>query len=157
VACPAGVVRPRLGWRRVRPLLGFGVRFQAASATGLIQEQGLNAGIAAIGSVATLGLWSLAKRLMDVPFLLFDALWRVSYPTMAQLVATKENVAPLLERAVSMAAVASGLILTALAGSCAVLVAGLLLFRANLLRGTFRSARAAIRGALSRGAPATAA
>jgi O-antigen/teichoic acid export membrane protein len=115
--CPAGVVRPRLGWRRIRPLLGFGVRFQAASATGLVQEQGLNAGIAAIAGVSTLGLWSLAKRVMDVPFLLFDALWRVSFPTMSQLVAADEDVAPLLERAVSMAAVASALILTGLAGS----------------------------------------
>jgi polysaccharide transporter, PST family len=125
VACPAGVVGPRLGWRRVRPLLGFGVRFQAASATGLIQEQGLNAGIAAIASVSTLGLWSLAKRLMEVPLVLFDALWRVSFPTMGQLVAAKEDVAPLLERAVSMAAVVSGLILAALAGSAPGLIPGL--------------------------------
>jgi O-antigen/teichoic acid export membrane protein len=125
VVCPAGVVRPRFSWRRVRPLLGFGVRFQAASATSFVQEQGLNASIAAIAAVSTLGLWSLARRLMEIPFLLFDALWRVSFPTMAQLVAAKEDVAPLIERAVSMAAVGSGVILTGLAGSAPGLIPGL--------------------------------
>jgi polysaccharide transporter, PST family len=123
--CPAGVVRPSLSWRRVQPLLGFGVRFQAASAMGFIQEQGLNACIAVIASVSTLGLWSLARRLMEIPFVLFDSLWRVSFPTMSQLVAAKENVAPLIERAEAMTAVASGLILTALAGSAPGLIPGL--------------------------------
>jgi O-antigen/teichoic acid export membrane protein len=123
-ACPAGVVAPRFGWRRVQPLLGFGLRFQAASAMALVQEQGLNAAIAAVASVSTLGLWSLARRLMEVPFVLFDSLWRVSYPTMSKLVASDEDVAPLLERAVGMAAIASGVILTGLAGSAPGLIPG---------------------------------
>jgi O-antigen/teichoic acid export membrane protein len=123
--CPAGVVRPRLAWRRVRPLIGFGIRFQGASATGFVQEQGLNASIAVVASVSTLGLWSLGRRLLEVPLLLFDSLWRVSFPTMAQLVAAKEDVTRLIERAVGMAAVGSGVILTALAGSAPGLVPGL--------------------------------
>jgi O-antigen/teichoic acid export membrane protein len=125
IVCPAGVVRPHFSWRRVRPLLAFGIRFQAAAATMLVQEQGLNASIAAIASVSTLGIWSLARRLMEIPLLLFEALWRVSFPAMAQLVAAKEDMARLIERAVSMAAVGSGMILTGLAGSSPGLIPGL--------------------------------
>jgi O-antigen/teichoic acid export membrane protein len=122
--CPAGVVRPRFSWSRVRPLIGFGLRFQGASATSFVEGQGLNASIAVIAGISTLGLWSLARRLMEVPFLLFDSLWRVSFPTMSQLVAAKEDVAPLIERAVAMAAVGSGVILTGLAGSAPGLIPG---------------------------------
>jgi O-antigen/teichoic acid export membrane protein len=123
--CPSGVVRPRFSWYRVRPLIGFGLRFQAASAAGFIEGQGLNASIAAFASVSTLGLWTLVRRVTEVPWLLFDALWRVSYPAMSQLVARKENVAPLLERAVGMAAICSGVLLTGLAGSAPGLIPGL--------------------------------
>jgi O-antigen/teichoic acid export membrane protein len=122
--CPSGVVRPRFSWHRVRPLIGFGVRFQAASAAGFIEGQGLNASMAAIASVSTLGLWALVRRVTEVPWLLFDALWRVSFPAMSQLVARKENVAPLLERGVGMAAVCSGILLTGLAGSAPGLIPG---------------------------------
>jgi O-antigen/teichoic acid export membrane protein len=122
--CPSGVVPPRFAWHRVRPLIGFGVRFQAANVTAFIEGQGLTASIAAISGVSTLGLWTLARRLTDVPWMLFDALWRVSFPAMSQLVAREKNVAPLLERAVGMAAICSGVILTALVGSAPGLIPG---------------------------------
>jgi O-antigen/teichoic acid export membrane protein len=123
--CPTGVMRPHFSWRRIRPLLGFGARFQAASALWLVREQGMNASIAVIAGVSTLGLWTLARRLMELPFLLFESLWRVSFPTMSRLVANKEDVAPLIERVVAMAAVGTGTIVTALAGSAPGLVPGL--------------------------------
>jgi O-antigen/teichoic acid export membrane protein len=122
---PVGLMRPRFSWRRIRPLIGFGVRFQAASAMWLVRDQGMNASIAAIASVSTLGLWSLARRLMEIPFLLFDSIWRVSFPTMSRLVANKEDVAPLIERAVAMTAVGTGTIVTGLAGSAPGLIPGL--------------------------------
>jgi O-antigen/teichoic acid export membrane protein len=121
---PAGFVRPRLSWKRIRPLMGFGLRFQATSAAWLVRDQGLNASIAAIANVSTLGLWSLARRVMEVPYLLFHTLWRVSYPAMSKVLAAKEDVAPLIERATSMAAIGSGLILAALAGSALRLIPG---------------------------------
>jgi O-antigen/teichoic acid export membrane protein len=121
---PLGLIRPRFSWHRIRPLIGFGLSFQAASATWLVRDQGLNASIAAIGSVATLGLWTLARRLMEVPLLLFQSLSRVSFPTMSQLVAANEDPAPLLERAASMAVIGSGLVLVAFAGSAPGLIPG---------------------------------
>ena len=124
---PVGLVRPRFSWGRIRPLMGFGVRFQAASATWLIRDQGLNALIPVVTNVATLGLWTLARRLLEVPLLLFESLWRVSFPTMSQLLAAKEraSVGALIERSAAMTAVGSGVILTALAGGAPGLVPGL--------------------------------
>jgi O-antigen/teichoic acid export membrane protein len=122
---PVGLVRPRFSWGKVRPLVGFGLRFQATGATWLVRDQGLNASVAAIGSLSILGLWSLARRLMEIPFLLFESLFRVSFPTMSQLVAAKEDPAPLIERAVGMAAIGGGIILTGLAGSAPGLVPGI--------------------------------
>jgi O-antigen/teichoic acid export membrane protein len=122
---PVGLVRPRFAWHRIRPLMAFGVRFQANTLTWLVRDQGVNAAIAVIASVSTLGLWSLARRLMEVPFVLFDSLWRVSFPAMSQLVAAKEDAAPVISRAVAMAAVASGMLLAGLAGSAPGLVPGL--------------------------------
>jgi O-antigen/teichoic acid export membrane protein len=84
----------------------------------------LNASIAAVANVSTLGLWSLAQRVMQVPYLLFNTLWRVSYPAMSKVLAAKEDVAPLIERATSMAAIGSGLVLAALAGSASKLIPG---------------------------------
>jgi O-antigen/teichoic acid export membrane protein len=122
---PAGLVRPRFAWGQIRSLIGFGVRFQAATATWLIGEQALNVSIAAIASVSTLGLWSLAKRVMEVPFLLFQSLWRVSFPAMSHLLGAKEDARPVIERVLAMAAVGSGLLLTALAASAPGLMPGL--------------------------------
>jgi O-antigen/teichoic acid export membrane protein len=114
---PAGLMRPRFSWKVIRPLLGFGVRFQGANATWLVSQQARNLSLAAIGGVSILGLWSLASRVLQVPSLFFEAFSRVSFPTMSRLVAAKEEVAPLLERAVGMIAVGTGIIMTGLVGS----------------------------------------
>ena len=122
---PAGIVRPHFSWRRIRPLLGFGVRFQATNAGWLARDQGLNVSLAAVAGVSTLGLWSLANRVLQVPSLFIQTLFRVSFPTMSRLVAAKEDVAPLIERAIGMVAVGSGIILTGLVGSAPGLFPGL--------------------------------
>jgi O-antigen/teichoic acid export membrane protein len=121
---PAGFPRARLSWRWTRPLLGFGARFQATSAAWLVREQGLNISLAAISGVAVLGLLTLARRLLEIPYLLFTSLFRVSFPTMSQLVARNDDTTGLIERAVGMAAVGSGILLVALAGSARGLVPG---------------------------------
>jgi O-antigen/teichoic acid export membrane protein len=122
---PASILWPHFSWRRIRPLLGFGVRFQATNATWFAREQGLNVSLAVVAGVSTLGVWSLANRVLQVPALLVQALFRVSFPTMSKLVAANEDVAPLTERAVGMIAVGSGIILTGLVGSAPGLFSGL--------------------------------
>jgi polysaccharide transporter, PST family len=123
---PVGIPRPRLGWRSIRPLLGFGLRFQATSATLLLRDQGMNMSLAGISGVDILGLWSLVKRLLEIPSLLVGSLFRVSVPTMSQLVATKDRAIPrLIERAAGTTAFGSGLMLTGLTGASPGLFPGL--------------------------------
>jgi O-antigen/teichoic acid export membrane protein len=123
-ASPVGVPRPRYSWSRIRDLTGFGARFQAVTAVWLVNEHGLNTAIAATAGVSTLGLVSVARRLLEVPNLLFQSLWRVSFPTMSQLVARKDDPAPLIERAVALTAVGAGILLTGLVGGAPGLVPG---------------------------------
>jgi O-antigen/teichoic acid export membrane protein len=123
---PLGWVRPRLSWREVRPLVGFGVRFQAVSGVGVVRDQALNFGIAAIAGISTLGVWALAFRVMQVPLLLFGTLYRVSYPAMAKLLAAGRDPRPAIERGVALTAVVLGVILVAIVSGAPALVPSLL-------------------------------
>ncbi|MFF5493578.1 oligosaccharide flippase family protein [Streptomyces aquilus] len=123
-ACPGGLVRPRWSLRLVRPLVGFGLRFQAVDATWLLRDLALNAAVASFCGVSSLGLWTLAKRVMEAPYLFFHSLWRVSFPTMSRLLARKVDATSLVEQAVAVAAVGTGLLLTGLAGAAPGLVPG---------------------------------
>ncbi|MFC8358390.1 oligosaccharide flippase family protein [Streptomyces griseorubiginosus] len=123
--CPDGLVRPRPTFRLIRPLVGFGLRFQAVNATWLLRDQLLNVCVAALGGVAQLGLWALAKRLMEVPYLILQSLWRVSFPTMSRLVSDRDRSTRLVQQAVEITSVGMGFVLTTLAGSAPGLVPGL--------------------------------
>ena len=119
---PAGFLLPGLAWSRIRGLLRFGLQYQAVNAVALGRDQGLNLGTAAVAGIAVLGLWSIAYRILQVPFLLFDSVWRVSFPAMARLLAEKEDVAPIMERGLGLAALVTGALLAALVGSTPALV-----------------------------------
>lgn len=106
----------------VRPLFGFGIRFQSVSVTIAARDQGLNAVTGAIAGVSTLGLWSFANRLMQLPLLFFQALWRVSFPAMSQLLAAKHDPAPLIQRSIALSATLSALMLSAFAAAVPELV-----------------------------------
>lgn len=123
-ACREGLVRPLFSHRLIRPLLGFGVRFQAVNGAWIVGEQTLNVSFGAVAGSSALGLWVLARRLMEVPLLLTASIQRVSFPAMSKLVAARENVAPLIERAVGVTAISTGFVLTALAGGAPGLVPG---------------------------------
>jgi O-antigen/teichoic acid export membrane protein len=119
---PEGMMWPRYSWRRLRGLLGFGVRYQAVLAVNVVRDQGLNVATAAIAGLSVLGLWTLASRILQAPFLLFESLWRVSYPAMSQLVAAGQNPGPILERSIRLAAAVTGVPMTLLVGSSPALV-----------------------------------
>lgn len=121
-ASPMRVLMPALKWSHVKPFVGFGWRFQAVNAVQLFQIQMLNVGVAAIAGVATLGLWSLAYRILRVPHLLFHSLWRVSYPGMSRLIAAGESPAPVVERSVCLVAIAAGAMYAPVIGSAPALV-----------------------------------
>jgi len=119
---PAGALKPLFSLRHIRPLLGFGIRFQAVALAHTVRDQGVNLGTAAIAGPATLGLWALASRVLQLPFLLFESLWRVSYPAIAQLLTAGEDAKPLIERSVRLASTATGLVLTPLVSSAPALM-----------------------------------
>jgi len=125
MASPLHVLTPRLELAILRSMLGFGLRFQAVGLAALARTQGVNLVVAAVGGAQMLGYWSLANRLLQVPFWLFEALWRVSYPTMARLRAMGEDTRRVVERLARMTALVSGAALAPLAASSHALVPAL--------------------------------
>jgi O-antigen/teichoic acid export membrane protein len=103
-------------------VITFGVRFQGISMVGMLREQGLNAGIAGLSGVGTLGLWTLAKRVIEIPMLITEPLHRVAFPYMSQLQALREDPGPVIERGIRVAGTASGVVLVGLAAAASGLV-----------------------------------
>ncbi len=122
IASPLGIVTPRLDTGILRSMLGFGLRLQAVGLAALVRTQGVNLVIAAIGGAHLLGYWSLANRLLQAPFWVFQALWRVSYPTMARLRSIGEDTHRVVERLARITALACGALLAPLAASAHFLV-----------------------------------
>lgn len=123
-ASPVGTPFPHFSWARSRSFLHFGMRFQVVTALTMVREQGLNVGIALVSGLATLGFVTLARRVLEIPQLVLQALWRVSFPAVSQLVVRREPVTQLLERAVALCATGLGLVLVGLAAGAPGLVPG---------------------------------
>lgn len=121
-AAPLRVLRPGRRWRVVAPLLAFGLTFQATWVLVLIRDQGINLATLALAGSATLGFWALAQRVMLVPFLLFESLWRVSFPALSRLIEAGHEVREDLVRALRLGGFLTGLVVVPLAGSAPVLV-----------------------------------
>lgn len=113
---------PIFSFRIVKPLLSFGVRFQAVNVLNTLRYQGLNVVTAAIGGLSVLGIWSFTQRILQGIFLLLNALWRVSYPALARLIDTGEAVQPALERALELGSTMVGFLAVALGGSAPALI-----------------------------------
>ncbi len=112
---PIGWLRPTADWGRTRGLLGFGVKFQLSGAVTLARDQGLNLATAAILGYPTLGLWTLVGRIMGVPLLVFESLWRVSFPALSRMIGSGEDVSELMRRSVGSAGFVGGLVYVPLA------------------------------------------
>lgn len=119
---PVGLPRPSLAFGRLRGVLRFGVYFQGAWLAMLLRDQGLNVLLASISGTAALGAWALAQRALSVLTTLFEAAWRVALPGMARLLEAGEVARSLLERALGLAATASGFPIVLLVGTAPALV-----------------------------------
>ena len=113
---PLGLLLPRWSWARVRSLLGFGVKLQAVGLVSAGREQLLNVGIGAVAGLGTLGVWTLAWRVMQIPQLLFQTVGRVAFPTMARLLGSGMDPRPVLERQVAAVAAVNAVVIVALVG-----------------------------------------
>jgi O-antigen/teichoic acid export membrane protein len=114
---PHGLVGPRWNWALIRPLLAFGVRFQGSGLVTVARDQGLNLLISAISGIATLGVWSVAWRLLQTVYLLFESLLRVLFPAMSRLIEQDdEQLGPTLERGLRLATLCTGFAVVPLIG-----------------------------------------
>ena len=59
----------------------------------------------------------MAYRFIQIPFLLFESLWRITFPGMARLIEAGEDPRPVVERMLTRSAVLTGAIMCALVGS----------------------------------------
>lgn len=115
-------LRPKLSFVQLRGMVGFGLKFQANSLLDLGRAEGINVLTLAIAGTGVLGLWSLAQRILLVPYLLFEALWRVSFPAIARLVAKGVDPSDEVARALGLGVVATGAMLIGFASSAPSLV-----------------------------------
>jgi O-antigen/teichoic acid export membrane protein len=125
IVSPVRVLRPSLRLRTVRAVLGFGLKFQGIAALNLLRDQGINALVLGYGGVAALGLWSLAWRILQIPYVIYESLWRVSFPAMSRLRATGHATAAQLGRIMNMVMLVSGPVLVALGAASGDLLATL--------------------------------
>jgi polysaccharide transporter, PST family len=122
---PVGWIRAQWDWGRLRSLLAFGVLFQARGLVALARDEGLNIGIVAIAGLSTLGMWALASRIMQIPFWVFSALWRVSYPAMARLNRAGAELGPTVDNLAGTTSLLAVGVLAPLSGVADQLITGL--------------------------------
>lgn len=120
-----GLVRPSLDWRAVRPLFGFGIKLQGASAAFLAREYGLVAGVGWVGGIASLGIWSFAYRIMQIPLLVYRSLQQVSFPAMSRMIEAGEDPRPLIEQIVGVVAAGVAIIVVGIAAGAPAGIAAL--------------------------------
>jgi O-antigen/teichoic acid export membrane protein len=117
-----GFVAPSFDLGTLRGHLRFGVANQAATLLNAVRDQGLNLVVAAVGGIAALGVWALAYRLLQAVLLLLQALWRVSFPATARLLAAGQDARDLLVRGLGLTALATGAMAVMLAASAPAIV-----------------------------------
>lgn len=117
-----GLLRPRWSASFVRENARFGLTFQSVSLVALVRDQGFNFVVAAAGGLAMLGYWTIVTRLLQALVLLFESLWRVSYPAMARLSEVGGDASAVLDRSLRLAALAAGAIVVVLSGTAPALV-----------------------------------
>jgi O-antigen/teichoic acid export membrane protein len=98
------------GWSRLWGVVRFGLSFQSNWIAIVLGEQGLNVIVGAIAGVQVLGLWSLAKKTLQVPALFFNSLMGVVFPAVSSLLAHGDDPARKVLRIVRLSSIASTLI-----------------------------------------------
>ena len=105
---PVRTLAPRVDVQLVRQLLRYGLVVQAGALVGLVRAQGINLTTAAVAGLPVLGLYSLADRVMQIPWLVFESILRVTFPAMARLVSAGQDVTTDLERGLRLLTVLAG-------------------------------------------------
>ena len=119
---PTGIVWPRFDPRRIRAMLGLGLRVQAVELVISLRDQVLVLGAAVVGSVSIVAYWGLVLRVLQAPGMLLWTLVRVSFPAMSRARSAGGDPARMLPRVLPVATILAGMLLAPLAGSAPALV-----------------------------------
>jgi O-antigen/teichoic acid export membrane protein len=119
---PVMVLRPTWAIGVVRELLGYGLAVSARDFVVLVRLQVINLVTAAVAGLPVLGLYSLADRIMLVPWVVFGSILRVTFPAMARLVSAGEDTRSDLVRGLGLLTVSAGSLLALIAGTAPVLI-----------------------------------
>jgi O-antigen/teichoic acid export membrane protein len=117
---PTGIVWPRYDRRRIRAMLGIGVRVQVVDFVVLLRDQILVLGAAVIGSVSVVAYWSLVLRALQAPQSLLLTLVRVSFPAMSRTRSAGGDPSSMLPRLLAAATILTGTLLAPLAAAPAI-------------------------------------
>ncbi|MDP9224126.1 MAG: oligosaccharide flippase family protein [Actinomycetota bacterium] len=119
---PAGRIRPRWDLHTVRPFLKFGIGVQAGAIQLLVRDYVLNFTILAIAGTTVLGIVALAGRVLQIPMLVFQSLWQVSYPAVSRMLEAGEDPRAVIQKGAAMLTVGSGALLTGLVAASPALI-----------------------------------
>jgi O-antigen/teichoic acid export membrane protein len=114
---PTGIVWPRYDRRRIRAVLGLGLRVQAVDIVGAVRDQILVLGTAAIGSLSIVAYWGLVLRVLQAPQSLLTSLVRVTFPAMSRTRSAGRDPSSMLPRLLAAATILTGVLLAPLAAA----------------------------------------
>jgi O-antigen/teichoic acid export membrane protein len=100
-------------YRDVLAVMGFGIRFSLTLLVNTIYEQIKNIVIVLIAGTSTLGLWSLASRVLQIPYLMYNPINQLAFPAFSQMNAAARDLRPVMERVTRLSFVTSTLTLPA--------------------------------------------
>jgi O-antigen/teichoic acid export membrane protein len=112
-----GWLLPRWDWERLRRHLSFGAANQGTVMVNTARDQGLNIVVGALGGLATLGVWNLAYRMLQIVLMVMQAVWQVAFPAIARLLEAGQSGAALMSRGVRLVAIVTGFAAAILGGT----------------------------------------
>lgn len=119
---PVRVFDPRMKLRALKEMLRYGLVVQAGGLANLVRAQGINLTTAAVAGLPVLGLYNLADRIIQLPWLVFESALRVTFPAMARLVAGGQDARSDIDRGLRLLTVSAGPLLALVAATAPVLV-----------------------------------
>lgn len=119
---PVRVFRLRFKLGPVRELLGYGLVVQAGYLLYLLRAQVITVATVTLAGLPVLGLYSLADRVIQVPWLVFESILRVTFPAMARLVSAGEDARSDLSRGLRLLVVTAGSLLALVAATAPVVI-----------------------------------
>lgn len=119
---PTGWLFPSFQFRLVRPLLGFGARFQAKNIVQLVRDLVVVSLVGSLGGLVTLGYYGFCIRMLSIPKTAAAALGEVTFPAFSRLIGNGDDVGPILKRTTMTSCLINALTLAPLVAASPALI-----------------------------------